>query len=328
MIVTDQQAQNFEKFINSYDFFFISGHKDPDGDSISSALGVAEILKAKGKHYQLISVGPFKKTEIKKFEKLFISELPKRLLSKPNAALIQVDCSEINRIGNGFCDLLKDYPTFIIDHHKTAEATLDNSIIYADSPAAVFLIQQLYEKLVGKPDKKLAEILFFGICTDTGFFKFLGENTSPVFDGVSRLVSYGANPRKTYSDISSGKPFSTRQLFATVLARTKQYCKGKLLVTYETLEDTQKLGKNGRDTDALYDMLLSTEGAKATIFLRQESETNCTVGFRSKDDIDVSVIAAKFGGGGHKNASGLSIEGKIEDIAPKIIAEFESVFAS
>ncbi|MBQ1727468.1 MAG: bifunctional oligoribonuclease/PAP phosphatase NrnA, partial [Treponema sp.] len=61
------------------------------------------------------------------------------------------------------------------------------------------------------------------------------------------------------------------------------------------------------------------------LFLRQETEENCTAGFRSRDKCDVSAIASKFGGGGHKNASGASIQGRIETLLPAIIKEFSKV---
>ena len=90
-------------------------------------------------------------------------------------------------------------------------------------------------------------------------------------------------------------------------------------------EDTKKWGQEGRDTDALYSTLLCIEGVEAVVFLRQETETNCTGGLRSKDKVDVSAVAAKFGGGGHKNASGLSTQGKIETLIPAIVKEFARI---
>ena len=189
------------------------------------------------------------------------------------------------------------------------------------------MVQELYEKIIGNPDEELSKILFFGFCTDTGFFRFLDSDTSEVFEGVSRLVKNGANPRATYSDINSGKPFSTRKLLGIMLSRAEQYFNGKLIVTYETLEDTNLFGKEGRDSDSLYQLLLSVDGVQAVLFVRQDTDKTCTAGFRSKDVVDVSAIAAKFGGGGHKNAAGLSTEGTLDTLLPKIIGEFEKVLS-
>ena len=91
------------------------------------------------------------------------------------------------------------------------------------------------------------------------------------------------------------------------------------------LDDTKKYGLEGRDSDALYQLMLATEGVQAVVFLRQDTETTCTGGFRSQDEIDVSQVAAKFGGGGHKNASGMSCNGKIETLLPQIVKEFARI---
>ena len=127
--------------------------------------------------------------------------------------------------------------------------------------------------------------------------------------------------------MNSGKPFSTRKLLGIMLSRAEQYFNGKLIVTYETLEDTNLYGKEGRDSDSLYQLLLSVDEVQAVLFVRQDTDKTCTAGFRSKDVIDVSAIAAKFGGGGHKNAAGLSTEGTLDTLLPKIISEFEKVLS-
>ncbi len=110
-----------------------------------------------------------------------------------------------------------------------------------------------------------------------------------------------------------------------MLDRVERRYGNKLAVTYETMEDTKAWGQEGRDSDSLYSLLLSVDGIEAVLFVRQDTELTCTCGFRSRDKVDVSAIAAKFGGGGHKNAAGLSIDGKIPDVLEKICAEFKKV---
>ena len=324
--ITESQIENLKKFIDSHENFYVVGHKEPDGDCISSSLGMASLLEKLNKKVQLLSAGPFKRPEIKKFEKKF-SKNPKKNFTKENTAVIIVDCSEIERVGEEIAEIIKDFDIFVIDHHKTSNADENKSIIYPKSPATAYLVQLIYEKIIGTPEKELSEILFFGFCTDTGFFRFLDSDSSEVFEGVSRLVKNGANPRKTYSDMNSGKPFSTRKLLGIMLSRAEQYFNGKLIVTYETLEDTNLYGKEGRDSDSLYQLLLSVDEVQAVLFVRQDTDKTCTAGFRSKDVIDVSAIAAKFGGGGHKNAAGLSTEGTLDTLLPKIISEFEKVLS-
>ena len=327
-IITQQDSDSLKEFIQIHDSFIIIGHKEPDGDCIASCLGLAAILDYFKKPYQLISAGPFKRNEIKKYESKFTDKVEfMDTLERKQTGLLITDCSEISRLGDIDFDFI-GLDTFVIDHHKTSG--LENNAkgyINGEAPAAAFLVQLFYEALIGPLPKSLAEIIFFGICTDTGFFRFLNvsEEATEVFNAAARLNTYGAEPRKTYNDINNGKPWNTRKLLGVLLSRAERHLNGRLIITYETLEDTHKLGTEGRDSDSLYQLLLSTKGIEAAVFLRQDTPSTCTGGFRSIDKVDVSIIASKFGGGGHKNASGMSCEGTIETLIPSIVKEFARI---
>ncbi len=325
LLLTKDQIDSFSSFVEKHASFIVVGHKEPDGDCISCCLGVSHILRHKNKPFTMLNAGPFKRAEIKKYASMFQSKIPSMTQGEKAATgLIIVDCSEIQRLGEIEGDF-NGFDTFIIDHHKTSDVKGPNAIIDASSPAASCLVQQLFEAIVGKPNPEEAHDLFFGMATDTGFFHYLNEKDSEVFKCASRLTESGVNPREIYQEMTGGKPWNTRKLLAIMLERAERHCNGKLVVTYETQMDTRQYGQEGRDSDALYSLMLSTEGVEAVLFLRQESDFKCTAGFRSLKDCDVSGIASKFGGGGHKNASGASIEGRIETILPQIIKEFSKV---
>ncbi len=325
-VITEEQIKSFKDFLNAHKFFFVIGHKEPDGDCVYSCLAIKNILKKLNFEYQLLNAGPFKRNEISEFEDLFTNTPV--FLSEPErkeTGLIILDCSELKRLGEIDGDLT-GLDTFIIDHHLTADVT-ENCIIDPSAPATCCIIQQLYEKLIGPVDSETANFIFMGQSTDTGYFKFLGNDSSEVFLQTARLVQSGVNPRKVYDKITGGRPYSTRKLLGVLLSRTERYCNDKLALTYETLEDTKKYGQEGRDSDALYSLLLASEGIEAVAFLRQDTEYSCTGGLRSRDDCNVSEIAAHFGGGGHKNASGFSVQGKLENLIPEIKKEFSKAFS-
>lgn len=325
VLITNEQVESFKEFISAHQTFVIAGHKEPDGDCIACSLGISFILKHMQKKYTLLNIGPFKRPESKRFEDLFRSDLScMTRAEKASAGLIMVDCSELSRIGDIGEDL-KGMDTFIVDHHKTASVKGSQNIIDPTAPAAACIVQQLFEAIVGKPSREEAHVLFFGIATDTGFFHYLNEKDAETFRAAARLTDAGVNPRTIYQEMTGGKPWATRKLLAILLERVERHCGGKLAVTYEEQADTRKYGQEGRDSDALYSLMLATDGIEAVLFMRQESDHTCTAGFRSLKDCDVSAIAAKFGGGGHKNASGASMEGHIDMLMPEIIREFEKV---
>ncbi|WP_147612365.1 DHH family phosphoesterase [Treponema pectinovorum] len=323
-IISEAQFDAFKAFLDKHEFFFIAGHKEPDGDCVYSCLAMGEILSKMNLEYQLINAGPFKRNEIAETASFFTST--PQFLSEPErkkTGLIILDCSEMHRLGEIDGDL-SNLDTFTIDHHLTADVK-ENCIIDSTAPATCCLLQQLYEKFIGDLDKKTATYIFLGQSTDTGYFKFLGSDSQLVFLQTARLVKAGVNPREIYDKITGGRPYSTRKLLGVLLTRAERACNDKLVITWETLEDTKKFGQEGRDSDSLYSILLSTTGVEVVVFLRQDTEFTCTAGLRSKKDCDVSAIAAKFGGGGHKNASGLSVQGRLENLIPEIKKEFAKV---
>lgn len=334
-VITDPQIQMIKNFITTHHIFVIAGHKEPDGDCISSSLVMAKILTTLQKPFQLISAGPFKRPEIKIYEKQFAHEITLPASTSVKIGLIIVDCGEIKRLGEIFPDnklpaQITDSDILILDHHKTSvdvnEGKHTCCIVYPDAPATAYLVQDLYEKLIGKTDKDTAELLFFGLATDTGYFRFLNENSADIFRSAARLIDSGVTPRVIYDKMTSGKPYNTRKLLGLMLDHAQRYFNGRLVITYETMEDTHKYGQEGRDSDSLYQLLLTAADVEAVVFIRQETDSSCTMGFRSKDDIDVSVIAAFFGGGGHKNASGCSTPGTIETLTQQIQKQFEKIF--
>lgn len=321
--LSQEQIASFGEFVKKHGHFIIIGHKEPDGDCMASSLGVSYILDHFGKEYLLLNAGPFKRSEVKRFAPLFKQELPfMSEQDRKETGLIIVDCSERSRLGDELKEGLEGLDCFIIDHHKTACAGDAASIIDPAAPAAALLVQQLYEGLVGIPDTEKAKTLFFGLMTDTGFFRYLGTGDADVFRAAARLVEAGSNPRESYQAMTGGKSWNTRKLLGIILDRAERHLAGKLVISWETQEDTKKYGQDGRDSDAFYSLMLAVEGVEAVVFVRQESDFNCTLGLRSKDAVDVSSVASKFGGGGHKNASGASCEGKIESLIPALVKEF------
>jgi phosphoesterase RecJ-like protein len=112
-----------------------------------------------------------------------------------------------------------------------------------------------------------------------------------------------------------------------ILGRAKACYGGKLIVSSEKYEETQELGAQGRDSDALYQLLMAVKGVEAVVIVRQEKPDSCSLGLRSRDWVNVAEVARRFGGGGHKNASGALVSGVIADLEPRVIDAFGSQFA-
>jgi phosphoesterase RecJ-like protein len=312
-------------FIDRHQTFYVIGHKEPDGDCVGSQLALASFLKRSGKGVALCSAGPFTRTEILPYENRFSPIVPAEKASERSAALV-LDCSSLSRIGD-VAQTLPPVQIAFIDHHAAGEAK--GEVIYIDdhAPAVTVMVLALIEAMGGSPTKEEAEYLLFGLCTDTGFFRHLDEGSAQTFVAVSKLVSAGASPKRIFHLMNGGKSLFSRKLMGETLTRTEPHFDGALLVSFVSLEDQQRYGLASRDSDMLYQLLLSVSGCEAAMIIRQESETNCTVGLRARERVDVGAIAASFGGGGHRLAAGLSIRGGLEQVRDKLIAAFEPYFS-
>jgi len=312
------------QFIDDHSTFFVIGHKEPDGDCVGSQLALGSWLRRRGKKIALCSAGPFTRTEIMPFEHRFQPFVPE-ISETERAGAIIVDCSSIKRIGS-VADSLPKVPLAFIDHHVAGEA--QGEILYIDekAPAVTSLILALIERAGDRPTKEEAEYLFFGLSTDTGYWRHLDEGSAETWEVGSRLVAAGASPKKIFALMNGGKPLLSRKLMGELLARVEPHFDGKLLVSFMTLEDQKRFGLASRDSDMLYQLLLTVSGCESAMIIRQESATDCTVGLRSRERVDVGSIAARFGGGGHRLAAGLSIRGRVEEVRDMLLAAFEPWF--
>jgi phosphoesterase RecJ-like protein len=319
---------NFISFIKEGSKFLVAGHEEPDGDCVGSQLALVSALRRLGKEAIPCSAGPFKRTEVLAYAPRFTA-LPGEK-ERENARVIIVDCGAVDRTGS-LEPLLRACPLGIVDHHAVGTLPPDdrNNPVFLDpnAPSTTFMVLELIEALGLSPTGEEANLLLFGLCTDTGFFRHLDERGAEAFIRAARLIRAGGNPKRIFNTINGGKSFNSRILLGIQLSRAEEYFGGKLIYTCEKYEETQRFGLEGRDSDSLYQLLLSVAGAEAVVIIRQESPEKCTVGLRSRDKVNVALVAADFGGGGHRNAAGFIREGTvIEELKPKLIAAFKKIF--
>jgi phosphoesterase RecJ-like protein len=313
------------EFVKTGSRFIIAGHKEPDGDCIGSQLALLSVLKRLGKEAVVCSAGPFKRTEITKYSELFHSSVTDN--QKAGAGLIIVDCHGIERTGS-LEEQLRGMKSAVIDHHSVITSRKPAYPVYinAASPSCTLLVMKLIEALDLEITRDEAVLLLFGLCTDSGFFRHLGVNSAPVFEATSKLIQAGASPKEIFDMINGGKSLNSRLLLGHILSRTESFYEGKLLVSSESHEGFNAFGYEARDSDMCNQLLQSVAGVEAIVIIRQEFADNCTVSFRSNDKVDVARIASLFGGGGHKNAAGLTMKGTILTIKKEITESFKNVF--
>jgi phosphoesterase RecJ-like protein len=303
-------------FLRAHDSFLILGHKEPDGDCIASQITVAAIVAALGKKASLHSVGPFDRPEIEGFADQFTAVIPAEKL--PGAAVIIVDCSTPDRTGS-LGALVEGLPTLVIDHHSAGETFGTVRFVDDSSPSTTFLVFSLFEALRIRVAPAMAHLLLFGFCTDTGFFRHLGAGSPETFRTLSRITACGTSPQEVYMMIYGRRDLSGRKLLADLLLRVETHGEGKLLVTWQTMEDKKQHGATQRGEDELYRLLQTVRGAVVVALIKEESQGRYSVGLRSTPSVDVGMTAAGFGGGGHRQAAGFDISGTLESVKDAVV---------
>ncbi|MCK4541665.1 MAG: bifunctional oligoribonuclease/PAP phosphatase NrnA [Spirochaetales bacterium] len=310
-------------FLKAHSRYYLVNHLEPDGDCVGSQLGLASFLKRQGKEVRLFSPGPFLKPEIVEKEGLFDDRLTEEDKRK-KAGVIVLDCSSLDRIGP-IAEDITGFPVAVIDHHTSGHPFGDVRFIDTKAPSVTFMVQRIIEAFGETPTREEAAELFFGLCTDTGYFRHLDSGSGEVFLYTGRLINRGISPKDVYHQIYGGASFASRMILGKMLTRTEQHFGGKVFITWQTLEDMEILGKIQKVSDNLYQLLQGVKGCEVVVFIKEEKEEECSIGLRSNHSVDVGKIARSFGGGGHKRASGFYWKGSKEEVKGKLIETFSKI---
>ncbi|MEE8441515.1 MAG: bifunctional oligoribonuclease/PAP phosphatase NrnA [Spirochaetia bacterium] len=313
------------EFLTAHKTYYLVAHIEPDGDCLAAALGLGMFLnRVHGKFVRYFDSGPFDRREIQHLAQQFENRLdPTTRAEDPDPAVVVVDCANLDRVGSVAEDLA-DLPTAVIDHHPTGEPFGDVRFVETSAPATCYLIQLIIEEMGATPTQDEAEMLLFGIATDTGYFRHTEANAAGLFAAVSRLLVAGASPKRARQQMFGGYKLASRFLLARLIGRARVLENGAAIVTWETLSDVEEFGRGSRDSDTLYELLFAVDGVRMIGLVREEPNGKCTGSLRSIDTIDVSKVAVVFGGGGHRRAAGFTISGSVDAIRDQVVDEFLS----
>ena len=317
-------AAGLRRFIEGRRLLLVAGHKEPDGDCVASQLAVAALAARLGTPTLLLSAGPFDRPEIEDFAGRFVATAGDADLG-PGAAAVIVDCSTPDRMG-AIAPLLARLPCFVIDHHSSAGASAggegfgDERFVDPSAPSTTALVLALYEDLGIEVDRDTARLLLFGLCTDTGFFRHVGAEGAETFRAVARLTERGVSTAEVFMMVYGRRSLAGRHLLARMLERTESLADDALLVTWQTIADRGAAGAVPRGEDDLYRLLQTVQGNRVVAFLKEETPGRWSVGLRSNPGIDVGVVAAGFGGGGHRQAAGCDIAGTLASVKSAVVA--------
>ncbi|MEF8798370.1 MAG: bifunctional oligoribonuclease/PAP phosphatase NrnA [Candidatus Bipolaricaulota bacterium] len=310
------RLKEIEDVLSRHDKFIIGSHRSPEADAIGSQLGLSRILRQRGKKTILYNRDgvPKNLSFLKGSDQVLeADELGEEV--KDVEIGIVVDCSDLERLGDRGKRFFKTLTLINIDHHK--DNTKFGDINYVRPVAATTeIIAELIEYMGLEIDEHIATALYSGIIADTSSFQ--NKNVNPdVLSRASNLLENGADARSVIVNLYEKEPFSKLRLLGEVLAEAS--FQDEIVWAEITPEVIERAGATQEDTEGIVGKLRSTKGARVACLFKKLPENKIKVSFRSKNGIDVSEVASKFGGGGHMVAAGCMVEGKLDDVKEKVL---------
>ena len=311
------ELQQIVDAIGSRRRFVISSHSRPDGDSIGSSVAMAYALRELGK----LAVVVHK------------DMAPPPLLAFPGVPDIQIadevegdfDASIIMECGDLARTAVRGLDRFFvinIDHHPGNSGYGQINWFDAGAAACGEMVFDLINALGVRLTPEIATHIYLAILTDTGSFHY--SSISPrTFDICRLALEAGVDPVRVARNVYDSNNMGRLKLFGAVLSAMQIDGTGRIAIVYLDHEMARAAGGTYEDTEGLINLPLTVKEIQAVVFFKQIEGDEYRVSMRSKGDIDIGSVAKEFGGGGHKNAAGCTVNGAIDALQKLFIEKVE-----
>ena len=315
MTTKDNKLAEIRDAILQRQRFVITSHARPDGDAIGSQLAMAYALRALGKSVRMVDSDPAP-LQFQPFPGVGDIEIMKEFNGECDAVLV-MECGDLSRTGmKGF----EKYFIINIDHH--VGNTMYGAINWFDEGAAACgeMVFDVIEALGVRLTAEMATHVYIAIMTDTGGFHF-GHITPHTFEICRRCAEAGAEPAAIARTVYDSSTLGRLRLMGAVLHSLELEAAGRTALVHMSLKMLADCGATQEDSDGLINLPLTVKEIVAVAFFKEISPDSYRISLRSKGDVDVNRVAAVFGGGGHKNAAGCSLNGRYDDLRKKVLEE-------
>ena len=300
-------------------------HVSPDGDTLGSALALKLRLTAMGKSVRLLVDGEAP-SNLAFLPGMDAAEGPDAAVGTADLALaVDVSCKE--RLGACAPAFFAAARTAVVDHHSSNPGFAQIDWVDGDAPATAVLVYRLLEAMGGALSREEAVCLYTGLSTDTG--NFIYESTSAEsFRMMAALMDAGLPLAEYARRLFRVKELPFVRLLGQALPSLRLTCGGKVAGLTLTAEQMRKAGAKPGHTDGLVDYAIDLEGVAMAYFARETEDGRVKVSLRALEPWRVDQVAAHFGGGGHRLASGLTVDMPLSEAAQAVEAALAEAFGS
>jgi phosphoesterase RecJ-like protein len=300
--------------------FLLTAHVRPEGDSIGSQLGLMLALKSVGKKVVIANDDPVPEM----FSFLPGSDgivFPEDAKGVPDVGVV-LDCGQWERVGRT-AELIKRAPVVVnIDHHIDTEGL--GKYNYID-PGAAATGEQVYEIVtrLARPDYDIALCLYVAIVSDTGGFRY-SNTTADTHRVTAHLLELGVKPNETAYKLYESDPPSLVRAMGLALKEVQVH--DGVAWTHLTKEALLEAGAWGipLETEKIIRQVRTISGVRIVAFLTETENGGVKVNLRARPGFDVGTLAKELGGGGHRQASGCTLEGPLPEAERRVL---DAIFA-
>lgn len=299
-----------------------TGHERPDGDSLGSQLALAELARSLGVAPVIVNHDPPPSSleELPGIESVQIGpELPKDFPDTYDL-VVMLECPDRDRAGFAGLDGL---PILNIDHHPANLRYGVVNYVDAEAPAVGEMVWRMFGAAGVRPTPAAATNAYVALSTDTGDFRY-SNATGRAFRAAAEMVEAGARPPEVAQWIHGRRKAAAVRLLGEALSTLQLAAGGRIAVIEAGEEAFRRAGAAPEDTDDVINHPRAIDGIRAAVFLKQWEPGIVRVSLRSAGQVDVRRVAERFGGGGHANAAGCTIEGQLEPARRAVVAALEA----
>jgi bifunctional oligoribonuclease and PAP phosphatase NrnA len=321
---TASELDGVAEAIRAHDRFLVTTHENPDGDALGSLLAMTFALREIGKDAVMYLSGQVplpKEYEFMAFDDLLRGDPP----GEANRVVIAVDCANERRLGPDPA-LLERAPLILdIDHHHDNTRFGKENLIVASASSTGEILRDVFAAIGAPLTPEIAEALYIAVVTDTGRFQY-ANTTAKALRLAAELVEAGADVHRVFQGVYENVAFAKLKLVARALENAQVFEGGRVVVSHLERTDFEAAGAEEPYSEGIIDYLRAVEGAEIAALIREPPTQNGPkrrVSLRTTaEDLDVSAIARKSGGGGHPQAAGFSSEASVDEIIDFIRREF------
>lgn len=326
--------QKAVELIDKSSNILLTTHIKPDGDACGCVAAMYDTLIALGKKVNLILPSElpewygflFIKKPAILGEDITIEQLKQGKFFEPDL-IVLIDVNSNNQLSK-FSEYLKqsDKPVLVIDHHITNDGLGDVELIDTSAAATGLIIFDLLKHAGWKITEKIAQALFVTVATDTGWFRF-SNTDSRIHRASAELIEAGVNPTQLYHDLYQNFSPQRFKLMAAMLKTLELHLDGRFATQHLLQKDFKQTGAAYKDTENLIDECQRISSVEVVALFVESTDGRVKCSLRSRGDIDVRKIAARFGGGGHTQASGAHLPGPLKSAKQLVFEQIAEQFA-